>query len=75
MKATIRIDGLLVIDAETELEGYALKQWHEKSEEYLRNSPLKIVLTFDPMVAQDPDPDLGGDNTFKRRSYLGPNES
>ena len=37
MKAAINKDGLLIIESETELESYALKQWLKNNPQILAN--------------------------------------
>ena len=44
MKAQIDIDGILTISAETELEGYALKEW---SKENINENDSNIIVSWD----------------------------
>jgi hypothetical protein len=52
MKATIFLNNSLVIQAETELEGYALRKWSDANSSSLVTAGTKITLNFDPNLAE-----------------------
>lgn len=61
MRATIKADGTLVIQVETELEAYALMRWHDDNVQDQDRCPNscksfeKVILDYNfPKVKDDP---------------------